>query len=65
MNYIAEVIFYTSSTVTADSKDDARDKLRSLASNVEWFVDTHPERDVTNGTIMVHEIGITDIEEDV
>jgi hypothetical protein len=65
MKYRAGVIFHTNYTVTADSKDDAHDKLRDLASNVEWFVDTHSEKDITNGTIMVSEIEIIDFEEDV
>ena len=63
MKYRAGIIFYTNYTVTADSEDDAHDKMRDLATDVEWFVDSHPARDTTLGKIMVSEIEIIDVEE--
>jgi hypothetical protein len=63
MEYRAGVIFYTNYTVTADSKDDAHDKVRDLTADVEWSVDSHPERDITTAKMMVSQIDIIDIEE--
>ena len=63
MKYKAGVILYANFTINADSEDDAHDKMRDLATDVEWFVASHPERDTTLGKIIVSEIEIIDVEE--
>ena len=58
MKYRAGVIFYTNYTVTADSEDDAHDKIRDLTHYEPFQKIEHSE-----GEFMLTEIEIIDVEE--
>jgi len=46
MKYKAEIILYANFTITADSEDDAHNKV--INSELEWYINSHPEWDMNN-----------------
>ena len=61
MKYKAGIILYAHFNITADSEDDAYDKV--MNSELEWYVNSHPEWDTSN-KVRIDPIKINKIEEE-